>query len=84
MVNSAHGIYAAIGVEKCLALSMLHGITGCDTVSSFLRQKEKNCMGDIECVSRGNRCLPFTSGTSSTVGCGNCYGSVGEVCCSAV
>ena len=34
-VISAHGIYAVIGVEKCLALPMFHAFTGCDTVSSF-------------------------------------------------
>ena len=34
-VISAHGIYAAIGLDKCLALPMFHAFTGCDTVSSF-------------------------------------------------
>ncbi len=32
---SAHGIYAAIGVDKSLARPMFHALTGCDTVSSF-------------------------------------------------
>ena len=32
---SAHGIYAAIGVDKCVALPMLHAFTGCDAVSSY-------------------------------------------------
>ena len=78
---SAHGIYAALGEEKSLALPMFHAFTGCDTVSSFSGRGKKNSMGDMECVSRGNRCLPITYETTSTVRCGNCYDSVGEVCC---
>ena len=42
------------------------------------RQRKKNSM---ECVSK---CLPSTNGITSTVRCGICYGSIGEVCCTAV
>ena len=38
---SVHGIYAALGVEKCLALPMFHAFTGCDTVSSFSGKGKK-------------------------------------------
>ena len=81
---SAHGIYAALGEEKSLALPMFHALTGCDTVSSFSGRGKKNSMGDMECVSRGNRCFPITYETTSTVRCGNCYDRVGEVCCLAL
>ncbi len=40
-VISAHGIYAAIGVDKCLALPMFHAFTECDTVSSFSGRGKK-------------------------------------------
>ena len=40
-VISAHGIYAAIGVDKCLTLPMFHAFTGCDTVSSFSGRGKK-------------------------------------------
>ena len=38
---SAHGIYAAIGEEKSLALPIFHAFTGCDTVSSFSGRGKK-------------------------------------------
>ena len=38
---SAHGIYAALGEEKSLALPMFHAFTGCDTVSSFSDRGKK-------------------------------------------
>lgn len=38
---SAHGIYAALGSEKSLALLMFHAFTGCDTVSSFSGKGKK-------------------------------------------
>ena len=38
---SAHGIYAALGEEKSLALPMFHAFTGCDTVSSFSGRGKK-------------------------------------------
>src|SRR3989442_1332941 len=33
---AAHEIAAALGPDKCCALSMFHAITGCDTVSAFV------------------------------------------------
>ena len=76
-VISAHGIYAAIGVKKCLALSMFHVFTGCDTVSSFSGRGKRTARETWNV-------FPEVTDASSTVRCGICYGSIGEIFCTVI
>ena len=42
-------ISRSLGLQKSLALPVFHALTGCDTVSSFCREKQEKCMGYLEC-----------------------------------
>ena len=40
---AAQTLAIALATEKALVLSMFHALTGCNTVSSFVGQRKKEC-----------------------------------------
>ena len=55
---AAHEIAAGLGWEKARALPMFHGLTGCDTVSSFVRHGKKTAWAVWTAVSYTHLTLP--------------------------